>query len=508
MYRLFLTLFFVFFFSQFVANAQEQQLVFEGVTVDSAQQKIKLSWQIEDSVLVYIFKCNGYCNQETNHIPFDTVPAQPNEWLDIDEDPTHKYYYSIAWSSGDLGSGKIDIQNNIVLKATAGDCKNSVSLSWTPYTKISFEPAYKITNIADTYNIYYRDTVNESALVFYKTINSNNTTQDIMCEVEKLDNKTTYEFVIEAISTNYPIRPLSNSVILTTDSVLNMPVDVTITGVSVVDDTFIEIAIKTDDFPDAENVIGISLLRGIRGNSSVHYDTIVSLPFDSVNIYSYNDKEADPHAGLYYYQAIAEHKCKMNDYSNILTNIFLTGDRVKDEKYEDKLAFSQFGDVLAETYDLWANGKLFQTDVNSTLIVNAENFIKDGSDIKYQIISANGEKSNIKIISHEPVISFPTAFYPSANARDKDQTFYPIIDFASEDDYHFYIYNRWGQELFHATKPPVNGDYFNKETCWDGTFKGQDCPAGIYAYKISYTYNKGKGNKGKYADTGSVMLIR
>ena len=508
MYRFFLTLFCIFFFSPIVMNAQ-QELVFEGVTVDSAQQKIKLSWQIEDSVWVYIFKCDGDYKEETNHIPRDTVSAYPNEWFDTIA-PTDKYYYSIAWGkdAGGGSSGKIDIQNNMALKAKAGHCKNSVSLLWTPYTKISFNPTYKIANISDAYNVFYRDTVNESDFVFYKTIYSNNTTKDIECEVEKLNNTTTYEFVVEAITADSLIRHLSNIVLLATDSILNTPVDVTISTVNVVEDTFIEIDIKTDDFPDPDNVMGVSILRGIKNNTSIHYDTIVSLNYRVDNKYLYRDNEADPHSELYYYQAIAEHRCKVNDSSNILTNIFLTGDRVKDEKYEDQLTFSQVGDILAERYDLWANDKLFLADVSNPQTVNVESFIKDGSNIKYKIVSAKGENSNTKIISHEPVISFPTAFYPSSNAREEDQTFYPIIDFASDEAYHFYIYNRWGQELWNATKPPKTGEYFDKETCWDGTFNGQECPAGVYAYKISYNYNKGKGSIGKYADSGSFMLVR
>ena len=487
MFRFVLAL--LFFFSLlFKGNAQDYPIL-RAVSVDSAQ--IKISWlydENKDSVTII---------RSIDNIRFDPVGTfviTELEWIDVNASPLDSiYYYCTAWES--LMS---PVQNNMILdsvKVTDG-CQNSASISWNNYNNMF--------GTLDHYEVLYR-IKNNPPFPFeccFSTEKTNHT--------ETLLKPNTYEFVVKAVSKIDTIFAFSNIVQITTGEDKTDIVDVKITDVSVslINDKDIEIEVETNEFPFRS----LYLYRETKDNSGI-FDRIDSLLYDDkINHYTFIDGEALPHSKLYYYQVFVQHECKVADSSNIITNIHLSGERDVYDENNDKISFSQFGEPLSDTYFLLVNGNIHETFyfVNNTLTVNVsvEEFMSEGSEIIYQIKSEKGEYSNKIGISHEPVISFPTAFYPSANARDKDQTFYPIIDFASEDDYHFYIYNRWGQELFHATKPPVNGDYFNKETCWDGTFKGQDCPAGIYAYKISYTYNKGKGSKGKYADTGSVMLIR
>ncbi len=57
------------------------------------------------------------------------------------------------------------------------------------------------------------------------------------------------------------------------------------------------------------------------------------------------------------------------------------------------------------------------------------------------------------------------------------------------------IYDRWGEHLFSSK---------DQSTGWDGTYKGVDCKAGVYTYRISY-----KGLSGKnFEKAGTVSLIR
>jgi hypothetical protein len=116
------------------------------------------------------------------------------------------------------------------------------------------------------------------------------------------------------------------------------------------------------------------------------------------------------------------------------------------------------------------------------------------------------------VIDHEPHVIFPNAFYPES-LEPVNQTFYPIIDFPAEESsgnqYLFIIYNRWGQEVFRSNTMPLHpndpGFAGDKTGRWEGTFQGKDCPVGIYAYKIAFTYNRGAQ---RYSDSGSVMLMR
>ena len=44
------------------------------------------------------------------------------------------------------------------------------------------------------------------------------------------------------------------------------------------------------------------------------------------------------------------------------------------------------------------------------------------------------------------------------------------------EDFEFFIFNRWGQRVFHTKSP---------SDCWDGTFKGKKCPVDGYVYFIN-----------------------
>jgi hypothetical protein len=245
------------------------------------------------------------------------------------------------------------------------------------------------------------------------------------------------------------------------------------------------------------------------------------MDYSPTNEYRFDDRNADPHAGLYYYMVEAENKCKANDRSGIVTNIFLEGWR--EEKYQDAITFSRRS--IPSLYEFYTNYELFNIvhdrkySIMSDLTIStyyAINVLADlvgvGEDInKYKVIS-NGMPgvnecictSNTVSIEHEPIINFPNAFYPQ-DKQIENRTFYPILQFPLEQNYLFIIFNRWGQEVFRSTLPPVYGVYENPQGRWDGNFQGRICPAGIYGYKLTYSFGDGTGN---HTHTGSVMLVR
>ncbi|MBN2682457.1 MAG: PKD domain-containing protein [Bacteroidales bacterium] len=59
----------------------------------------------------------------------------------------------------------------------------------------------------------------------------------------------------------------------------------------------------------------------------------------------------------------------------------------------------------------------------------------------------------------------------------------------------FKIFNKWGQLIFES---------FDQETGWDGTYKGQEQPVGVYVYTIKATTTDGQ----PYSKTGNVTIIR
>jgi gliding motility-associated-like protein len=60
------------------------------------------------------------------------------------------------------------------------------------------------------------------------------------------------------------------------------------------------------------------------------------------------------------------------------------------------------------------------------------------------------------------------------------------------------VFDRWGMELLRleGDQPFVMG--------WDGTYKDQECPIGIYVYKIEIYDMKNQ----RYQYTGHINLLR
>lgn len=80
-----------------------------------------------------------------------------------------------------------------------------------------------------------------------------------------------------------------------------------------------------------------------------------------------------------------------------------------------------------------------------------------------------------KTIFIEPIttIYIPNAFTPGGNGIN--DTWKPIVKDVT--DYEIFVYNRWGNVVFHSS---------DSEASWDGTFKGEKCPVDVYVWKLWY----------------------
>jgi gliding motility-associated-like protein len=91
----------------------------------------------------------------------------------------------------------------------------------------------------------------------------------------------------------------------------------------------------------------------------------------------------------------------------------------------------------------------------------------------------------------------PNAFSPNYDGRnDRFHVTGPTLGI---NDYHFYIYNRWGQLLWES-------DNFNDG--WDGTFKGTECPVGTYAWVMNFSVSGNLLNKDKVIKRGVLTLVK
>ena len=109
------------------------------------------------------------------------------------------------------------------------------------------------------------------------------------------------------------------------------------------------------------------------------------------------------------------------------------------------------------------------------------NFIHEytlsGSDYPMQIVSNDygcKDTARCEVFIEPFTIYIPNAFVPDGdNVNDE---FYPVTSFEIIE-WDFKIFNRWGEVLFQSNNP----DYK-----WDGTFNGNPCQDGVYAYVLKY----------------------
>jgi len=551
MYRSCLTLLFVFLFTHFAANAQSgpssPRIALTRVSVDAAKN-IELTWEYfnmdwknlgSDSLIIY--RCTTNCGMQgelmwNEHIRLELHPDSI-KWKDSNANGDSLYYYCVI---GHSPPGLTDFanrsapQNNIVLTADKieAKCSNAISLSWNSWVKFNNDELFKWdephANKRDTldYNILYRKLGSGNFELAYHIEGVPDAiiypATEIPHEVRNLDLDTNYyyEFRIQAISRSGNRDTVFSNIVVSKIKNPYIPAKISIARVSVIDslvgNPYIEIDVKIDNPLDHSPFDTLYLLR----TDSLHlpYTRIRSVSYNAKkgNIYTLKDTTANP-TKTYYYNALPHAKCYTGYKPSYywLSNIVLWGGRQETSgfDYEDCMRFGRYNYPEGDTLYDWFRFKYRQPSFiqtvgyGETLCLQdtaVSNYMENGRVTRYQIVSKAGFASNILTIRHESIVSFPNAFNPG-DLNFENTTFHPIFVFPPDkENYLFIIYNRWGQELFRTEQPPDCAYY--KDCRWDGTFQGKECPPGIYAYKISYTFNQGRS--GRIPETGSFMLVR
>jgi trimeric autotransporter adhesin len=117
-------------------------------------------------------------------------------------------------------------------------------------------------------------------------------------------------------------------------------------------------------------------------------------------------------------------------------------------------------------------------------------------DKTYQVIGWNDEecKDTASIILRAvapAILDIPKAFAPAG--MQGNQSFKPNYN-GKVELIKFVIFNRWGEKIFEAK---------NINEGWDGSYKNQAQPAGVYTYMLEY-----KMNRIIYFKSGEILLVR
>jgi len=116
------------------------------------------------------------------------------------------------------------------------------------------------------------------------------------------------------------------------------------------------------------------------------------------------------------------------------------------------------------------------------------------TNYEFTVYDQNGCKYSETIlvdVTNPEVLFVPNAFTPDGNERNDEFKLYG----EAINQIHLQVFNRWGELVF-ETKDPSEG--------WDGTYKGNDAPTGVYLYNARIQYIDGTTKQTQ----GSVTLIR
>ena len=150
-----------------------------------------------------------------------------------------------------------------------------------------------------------------------------------------------------------------------------------------------------------------------------------------------------------------------------------------------------------------ASAYLWQPDlylVPPSLVTDEEIEVAPTEKITYTVTvtDANGciSTDSVTISIRPGEVFVPNAFVPNSQVPE-NRKFYPIATGLITLEY-FRIYNRWGQLIFESYTTGI-------DTGWDGRFKGEEAPPGVYTWVLKHTDKETDEVK---VLSGNVTLIR
>ncbi len=105
------------------------------------------------------------------------------------------------------------------------------------------------------------------------------------------------------------------------------------------------------------------------------------------------------------------------------------------------------------------------------------------------------QTSNIEFSLCECQLIIPNAFSPNGDGLN-DQ--FKGLAACAPENLSFYVFNRWGEQMFHSQDPHIG---------WDGNYKGEEMPLGVYVWMLSYDFSTPFGIVSSF-EHGNVTLIR
>jgi gliding motility-associated-like protein len=263
----------------------------------------------------------------------------------------------------------------------------------------------------------------------------------------------------------------------------------------------------------SDTAVPLRYFTVLRKSGSHAFDSIAAVTWaPSVSNFVFDDMTAETGKRSYSYRVVAVDSCFNRDTSNIARTVFLNC--VELNVYSNRLTWNDYGDWAAGTDHYLIHRFVEGNEVMPPLFVP---FSGTGDNSFFDDVSMFGDKaslfcyvieavegqgnsvtgsadtsfSNVGCLLRKPLIVVPNAFTPEGN----NPVFKPVIPFLNGGSYSMVIFNRYGQKVFESAD--VNHG-------WDGRFKGEIVPQGVYAYVIRVVDRNGN----EFEKYGEVVVVR
>lgn len=202
--------------------------------------------------------------------------------------------------------------------------------------------------------------------------------------------------------------------------------------------------------------------------------------------------------GTYITLIVAPDGCPISDTSVIVRNHALDSlkawaDDTLIWEGESTVLHAAVGSGYAASYTWSPATTIAQPDVADPVVTPVD------SITLYTVTASSGgctKTATVKIgctpvVCGAPLFTIPNAFTPNADGINDAVCFneYQIVEFSIT------IFNRWGEAVYHSD---------DVTQCWDGTYRGTKCPAGVYTYTCHIACPGGHSSDLK----GDITLIR
>jgi gliding motility-associated-like protein len=471
--------------------------IFDTLSVDNNNDAM-MSWNVNPSpdVVAYIvYQFNG-----TAWIPIDTVwgiNSTSYTYLGSNADLASEQYRLTALDSCGNECPLSAVFSTIHLTSVANICSRSADLTWTAYPVIG-------TGLTG-YRIYQSSVGVVGPYTLIGTVSSSTLTFN----ASGLAASTTYYFKITAFDASGLKTSSSNRITFYS----GVPIPPTFSYLRKVSVTAPNQVSVTCHIDVAASTLKYKIMRSL-DTAAINFVQIGTKLVSAATPIVYLDNSALTDKNSYYYKIVNVDSCGFDGMeTNIGRTILLTAISYSDlmqnvitwNDYEDWL-----GNVMSYNIYRGVDGVMDPTPIATVsptgtgvnqYLDDISPFLNGQGVFDYYVEAIEGfgnpygfsdnSLSNVAEAYQDPLIYIPNAFSPSgANA-----VFIPVTTFVDLTDYEFYVFNRWGLQVFSTT---------NMSEGWDGTNHGKKQELGVYVYLVRY-----KTSKGEYKEIkGSVNLIR